>query len=439
MRNTLNRPNNTGAAPTIGHAKAWLTERTALDRKALKPGAFVRDLAARFMLAAATSSMVLTGGCSNDSSLDTASAEDADISAVKTTAAALSAATGTGEQYVALSGTVTQALGENQYLLDDGTGVVAIYGGPTWYKKLSLKVNATVSVVGEFTPGDRSDLVQAPIVGLYSVKGADGSETDVRGPGTPPWAPGVGPGDTEGETEGDTAGPRGPREPEEAVTLAGTIGDRLFGNTYQFTTDEGDFALSAGPRWFSAVTLAKGAQATVEGHREAGDVADTEKLPLLHADKITLADGTVIEIRGEKVPPPWAKKDDGCHKPGHDGTTAGDDDEEDTGRPGPGPRDGDDDDTDGDDDDDAEGPRPPKGPMPPRGEETDGDTEGEDLPPPPRGPAAGEGEGDTGGEMPPPPPKGPEGAKPPKTGGSGPLPPPPAGDTNGDSDTESGE
>lgn len=279
-------------------------------------------------LAASGAVGLFAPGCAADPS----ATESTTQNTTETTVAALKAATGTGFRDVKLSGVITSNLGQNQYTLNDGTGIAVVAVGPTSASGPTLSVNGRFQVFGQFKPGLLSQLGM-PLIQLYSVTSEGGDTDTIRTPGSAPWERGDDDDDTKGDdTEGDD--------------------------------DEGDDDTN-----------------DTEGDDDEGD------------------------------------DDDDDH-----GGAKGDDDDDD------------DDDCAKGDDDEAEGPRPPKGPMPPpRDDDNAGETEGEDLPPPPRGPEAGEGEGDTSGDLPPPPPpKGTEGPRPPKPGE---LPPPPAGDTSGDGDT----
>ena len=72
--------------------------------------------------------------------------------AAVTTIGALKAAP-VADQEVTLTGTITQVVEGNEYVLDDGTGTITIDCGPAWYAGIGLATGATVTVTGEVDLG----------------------------------------------------------------------------------------------------------------------------------------------------------------------------------------------------------------------------------------------------------------------------------------------
>ncbi len=95
------------------------------------------------------------------------------------------------DQVVAVSGQIVQHLGDNDYVLDDGTGRIVIDGGPLWYHQLNLPIGQQVRVIGEVSLGPTwLASPRTPGIDICALVLADGTVITARRPGRPPWAGG---------------------------------------------------------------------------------------------------------------------------------------------------------------------------------------------------------------------------------------------------------
>jgi uncharacterized protein YdeI (BOF family) len=93
------------------------------------------------------------------------------------------------DQAVSVTGTIDKVVEGNEYILNDGTGTIAISGGPAWHKLLGLTVGQSVTVTGEVDLG-KDGKATAPELDILTVE-ADGQTTTVREAGKrPAWAGG---------------------------------------------------------------------------------------------------------------------------------------------------------------------------------------------------------------------------------------------------------
>jgi uncharacterized protein YdeI (BOF family) len=112
------------------------------------------------------------------------------------------------DQMVRISGEVVQHVGDNVYLVNDGTGRVAVDGGPPWHSKLRLPIGSEVTVTGEVGLGPPwLKKPRTPEIDIFSVVLPDGTRKTVRArQGPPPWA--GGPPSAGGKERGQAAAPR---------------------------------------------------------------------------------------------------------------------------------------------------------------------------------------------------------------------------------------
>jgi uncharacterized protein YdeI (BOF family) len=122
-----------------------------------------------------------------------AAAESTTSSAEATATTAVPEATSTTEasaQLVTLIGTIIQALGGNEYVLQGADGTITIDAGPIWYKLVSLVVGQNVTITGELDTG--KDGKSPAQVDVFSVADDQGTVIAAvrEGSGRPPWAGG---------------------------------------------------------------------------------------------------------------------------------------------------------------------------------------------------------------------------------------------------------
>jgi uncharacterized protein YdeI (BOF family) len=93
------------------------------------------------------------------------------------------------DQAVSVTGTIDKVVEGNEYILSDGTGTIAISGGPAWYKSLGLTAGQSITVTGEVDLG-KDGTALTPEIDILSFE-ADGQTTTVRQAGArPSWAGG---------------------------------------------------------------------------------------------------------------------------------------------------------------------------------------------------------------------------------------------------------
>jgi uncharacterized protein YdeI (BOF family) len=122
-----------------------------------------------------------------------AAAESTTPSTEAAATAAVPEATSTTEasaQLVTFIGTIIQALGGNEYVLQGADGTITIDAGPIWYKLLSLVVGQNVTVTGELDTG--KDGTSPAQIDVFTVSDDTGAviATVREGSGRPPWAGG---------------------------------------------------------------------------------------------------------------------------------------------------------------------------------------------------------------------------------------------------------
>lgn len=81
------------------------------------------------------------------------------------------------------------------------------------------------------------------------------------------------------------------------ITISGTV-NQAIGNHFVLDDSSGQIIVDAGPRWEQPISLTPGERVTVRG--KVGRSGE------LDAFSITRSDGTVINIRPDFGPPPWA-------------------------------------------------------------------------------------------------------------------------------------
>ncbi|QZZ21890.1 DNA-binding protein [Leptothermofonsia sichuanensis E412] len=81
------------------------------------------------------------------------------------------------------------------------------------------------------------------------------------------------------------------------ITISGTV-NQAIGNYFVLDDSSGQIIVDAGPRWWQPISLTPGERVTVRG--KVGRSGE------LDAFSITRSDGTVINIRPDFGPPPWA-------------------------------------------------------------------------------------------------------------------------------------
>jgi uncharacterized protein YdeI (BOF family) len=122
-----------------------------------------------------------------------AAAESTTSSTGATATTAVSEDTSTTEaaaQLVTFIGTIIQALGGNEYVVQGADGTITIDAGPFWYKVLSLVVGQNVTITGELDTGkDGTSAAQLDVFTVSDDKGAV-IATVREGSGRPPWAGG---------------------------------------------------------------------------------------------------------------------------------------------------------------------------------------------------------------------------------------------------------
>ncbi len=126
--------------------------------------------------------LVVTVGCVLGLMAGTALAAATTIGAIKAEPVA--------DQEVTLTGTITEVVEGNEYVLDDGTGKITIDCGPAWYAGIGLATGTTVTITGEVDLAKPGGTVTAPEVDVQSLDNG-GTITEVRpAEGPPPWAGG---------------------------------------------------------------------------------------------------------------------------------------------------------------------------------------------------------------------------------------------------------
>jgi uncharacterized protein YdeI (BOF family) len=83
------------------------------------------------------------------------------------------------------------------------------------------------------------------------------------------------------------------------VTISGEVAT-VFGNTFVLRDATGDVLVDTGPRWHRQHSFVKGERLTVTGEMDDDD---------FDARRVVRADGSVLVIRPDRGPPPWAGRD----------------------------------------------------------------------------------------------------------------------------------
>ncbi|MCG6134564.1 MAG: DNA-binding protein [Nostoc sp. LLA-1] len=84
----------------------------------------------------------------------------------------------------------------------------------------------------------------------------------------------------------------------QGMTITGRV-ESIVGNNFVLNDGSGRIIVDAGPRWWHRINLSQGEQVTVTG--ELGSRGDE-----FDAFTITRADKSVVNIRPQEGPPPWA-------------------------------------------------------------------------------------------------------------------------------------
>jgi uncharacterized protein YdeI (BOF family) len=94
------------------------------------------------------------------------------------------------DNIVTLSGTVALVIDLNEFVLDDGTGQIAIDAGPPWYKEVAVSAGTTVTVTGLIDTMGPPGQQRGTDVDACRIETPDETieirDCDFRGP--PPWA-----------------------------------------------------------------------------------------------------------------------------------------------------------------------------------------------------------------------------------------------------------
>jgi uncharacterized protein YdeI (BOF family) len=94
------------------------------------------------------------------------------------------------DQVVTLTGSITQLVEGNDFVLTDSTGSINVGGGPAWFHQLGLVVGQSVTVTGEVDLGRPGQATTTPEVDLFSVESEGQTNTIRQQGGRPPWAGG---------------------------------------------------------------------------------------------------------------------------------------------------------------------------------------------------------------------------------------------------------
>ncbi|MDO8683998.1 MAG: hypothetical protein Q7N50_11010 [Armatimonadota bacterium] len=98
------------------------------------------------------------------------------------------AANGMETRVIALAGRV-YPLGDNRFLLVDGTGKVEIETCPTWYKEIFLKPGERITLTGERLAGQPTAEGAVFVISALNIDGGESGNITIREHlGKPPWA-----------------------------------------------------------------------------------------------------------------------------------------------------------------------------------------------------------------------------------------------------------
>lgn len=84
--------------------------------------------------------------------------------------------------------------------------------------------------------------------------------------------------------------------PTDGISISGEVAS-VFGNKFVLRDQSGEILVDTGPRWFRERSFAEGERLTVVGELDEDE---------FEAQRITREDGTVLTIRPDRGPPPWA-------------------------------------------------------------------------------------------------------------------------------------
>ncbi|MEN6520659.1 MAG: hypothetical protein ABFD46_05845 [Armatimonadota bacterium] len=101
-----------------------------------------------------------------------------------------SALTEADSSIVSIDGTVRK-VGNNRYVLIDGTGHAELQTCPLWYRTIELKMDENITVTGEILDNSRPRKGSLYVMDVYKIIRNGKPEIVLRTrPGKPPWASG---------------------------------------------------------------------------------------------------------------------------------------------------------------------------------------------------------------------------------------------------------
>jgi uncharacterized protein YdeI (BOF family) len=94
------------------------------------------------------------------------------------------------DQFVTVTGEITQIVEGNDFILTDSTGSIRVDGGPAWFQQLKLVVGQSITVTGEVDLGRPGQASATPEIDLSSFESGGQTTTIRQAGGPPPWAGG---------------------------------------------------------------------------------------------------------------------------------------------------------------------------------------------------------------------------------------------------------